>query len=258
MVDVGLIERQQIRPFAPIGDIRVVLRDVELHDEGVAVGMEVGEVDVEQAIVLEIRVEGESEHALLQVVTLDKHAQVEERVGQEIAILVDDPDAADALDHEEPAAAVIGRRDVDRVGQAIGNLDELDGRVARERPARLDGALTRTAALGLIRRRGRGAGVASWAAAWRSAPKPPPPRTANTITTVRNDLIRNMVVPFAKPRLLFGTGRFVAFRYAREEAGRSLRHHRRRAAVGSARGSAGASHGGLPSRNPGERELESR
>ena len=79
--------------------------------------MEVGEVDVEAAVVLVVGVEGQAEHPLLQVVALDQHAQIEERIGQEMAILVDDPDEAGALDHEEPAAAVVGRRDVDRIGQ---------------------------------------------------------------------------------------------------------------------------------------------
>src|SRR5829696_9884817 len=116
--------------------------------------MEVGKVDVEAAVVLVVRVEGQPEHPLLQVVTLDQRAQVEERIEQKIAILVDDPDETGALDDKEPAATIVGSRDVDRIGQAAGNLDELDARVARQRPAGPDGTATRAAALGLIEGRG--------------------------------------------------------------------------------------------------------
>ena len=98
-----------------------------LHDEGVAVGVIVGEVDEEAAVVRVVGVERQTEQPLLEVVVLDQLGQVEERLRQEVAVLVDDPDAADALDDEEPAAAVVGGGDVDRVGEPAGDLDELDG-----------------------------------------------------------------------------------------------------------------------------------
>src|SRR4051794_33599811 len=136
--------------------------------------MEVGEVDVEAAIVLVVRVEGQPEHSLLQVVALDQRAQVEERIGQKIAILVDDPDEPGPLDDKEPAATVVGRRDVDRIGQATGDLDELDGRVTRQRPTGLDSALARSAALGLVESRWKdGRGLLS-RARQRSAEEPSP------------------------------------------------------------------------------------
>src|SRR5215203_1134519 len=150
VIDVGLIERQQQSTTVPIGHVRVVRRDMELHDEGVAIGVKIGEVDVEAAVVRIVRVEGQPEHSLFQVVALDQHAQVEEWVWQEIAILINDPDEAGALNDEEAATAVVGSRDVDRVGQALGDFDQLDGRVARERATGLDGASARPAALSLI------------------------------------------------------------------------------------------------------------
>jgi hypothetical protein len=48
--------------------------------------------------------------------------QVEEGLGQELAVGIDDPDGAGALDDEDAAAAIVRRRDVGRIGETIATL----------------------------------------------------------------------------------------------------------------------------------------
>ena len=63
---------------------------------------------IEAAVVRVVRVERQSEQTLLQEVVLHQFGQVEERLGQQVAVLVDDADPAHPLDDEEPAAAIPG------------------------------------------------------------------------------------------------------------------------------------------------------
>ena len=76
----------------------------------------------------------QAEQPLLQGQAIDAIGDVEERLGQELAVPVDDPDATGALDDEEAVATVIRRGDVDGIGQPLGDLDELDLRLSRQRP----------------------------------------------------------------------------------------------------------------------------
>ena len=76
----------------------------------------------------------QAEQPLLQGQAITAIGDVEERLEQELAVPVDDPDATGALDDEEAVATVIRRGDVDGIGQPLGDLDELDLRLARQRP----------------------------------------------------------------------------------------------------------------------------
>ena len=81
--------------------------------------------------------ERQSEQPLLEIVVLDEFGQVEKRLGQQVAVLVDDADASHPLDNEEPATAIIWRGNVHRVGQTSSHFDELDLWIPWQRAARL-------------------------------------------------------------------------------------------------------------------------
>jgi hypothetical protein len=89
-------------------------------------------------------VEDQTEHPLVDSPSFNGATgvatQVKERLGQERAVLVNDPNAADTLDHEKPATAIVGGSNVGRIDQATSDLDELDGWVAREDASGLGGA----------------------------------------------------------------------------------------------------------------------
>jgi len=74
--------------------------------------------------------ERQPEQPLLEEIGLYVVLNVQERLLEELAVFIDDADAADPLDDEETATAVPGVGDVDRVDQSGGNLDELDRRIA--------------------------------------------------------------------------------------------------------------------------------
>jgi hypothetical protein len=96
-------------------------------------------VHVKVPVLLEVRVEGDGIEALLDELVLDDVAEridlgeVEERLLVDAAVLIGDPDATDALGDEDAARSVIGRRDVRRIGEAVGDLDQRDLGIAGKR-----------------------------------------------------------------------------------------------------------------------------
>src|ERR1700679_1440955 len=50
--------------------------------------------------------------------------EIDERLGLNLAILADDPDAAGSFNNENASRAVIGGRDADRIVKSVGHLDE--------------------------------------------------------------------------------------------------------------------------------------
>ena len=119
-------------------EVRVVRVDLEAHDHAVAVERQRGVVDVEVAVLRETRMEGDSVQALLDEPGLHIVAeridvgQVEERLQLDRAVRRHRHDAADPLDDEDPSRAVAGVGDVDRVAEAVGDLDQRDLRIARQ------------------------------------------------------------------------------------------------------------------------------
>ena len=108
-------------------------RDAVLVDRGVAV--ELGEVDVELAVGLVARVEGEPQETLL--VALGDHVRdIEERGRVEDAVL-DDADLAALFDDEQPTRAIAGAGHEDRLGEPGHDLlERTTGRaVALEAPS---------------------------------------------------------------------------------------------------------------------------
>src|SRR5215213_10034419 len=106
----------------------------------VALRSVVAVVDIEATIAGVVRVEGQSQQPLLEEVDLDDFRDVEERILEEGAILIEDTNATDALDDEYATRSIIWRRSIDRVDQAICHLDQLNSRIARQRAVREHGA----------------------------------------------------------------------------------------------------------------------
>ena len=82
--------------------------------------------------------ECEPQQALLQELELDIARDIQERLLKQLAVL-HDPDLATSLGDEQAPRTVIRRGYVDWLGQAVGDLDELDLRIARQVTARLGG-----------------------------------------------------------------------------------------------------------------------
>jgi hypothetical protein len=70
--------------------------------------------------------EGHPQQALLEEGGHRLAAPIEKRLRQNVPIGIDDADRAGALDDEDAAAAIVGRSDVDRLGEVRRHLDELD------------------------------------------------------------------------------------------------------------------------------------
>ena len=97
-------------------------------------------MDEEVAVLGEVRVERDGVQALLDEAGLHVVAErvdrgeVEERIFLHAAVGVDDLDPADPLDHEDAPGAVAGVGDVDRIAEALGDLDQRDLGIARQLP----------------------------------------------------------------------------------------------------------------------------
>jgi hypothetical protein len=70
--------------------------------------------------------EGQPQHALLEEGGHRLAASIEERLRQNIPIGIDDADRTGALDDEDAATTIVGRSDIDRLGEVRRHLDELD------------------------------------------------------------------------------------------------------------------------------------
>ena len=124
---VGLVDRQQHLDRGRVGPVRVVGRDRPALDPGVAVG--VGVVDEEAAVLGVVRVEGQAEQPLLAAPRLTRSLMSRNGSAADLAV-PDDPDRADLLDDEEPAAAVVRVDDLDRP------LEPLDHQLQSDRERR--------------------------------------------------------------------------------------------------------------------------
>ncbi len=135
MVCVWILERDQNPAELGVGQVRIVRGNPVLLEGEPAVRRVVAVIDEEATVVLVIRVEGETQQTLLEEVDLDQVGDVEERLLEHLTVL-DDPDRAGPLDHEQAVGAITGVGDIDRVDEPGRHLHELHLRVARQRAVR--------------------------------------------------------------------------------------------------------------------------
>ena len=134
MVELRPMDRRDDALVVRVGDVRIVLGDPHLGDHvGVRVPQMLGDAgaaeqrravgDVEQAVVLEVRMEGHAEQALFveELPLLDDLVlDVQEILVLQLAVGPQDLDRADLLDDEAALAAVRRREQLHRMRQARG------------------------------------------------------------------------------------------------------------------------------------------
>jgi hypothetical protein len=152
MVAVGEVDVHDHPGAVHVGLVRVVLRHAVFGDQRGAVEPQVGVAHVEQAVLLELGMKLQAVEPLFEEGAQRLVLQVEERLLERLAVL-DDLDDARPFADEEAARTVVRRGNMHRVHEAVGHLDELDGDVAGEFAARLDGRW-----LGVLREQRGGGG----------------------------------------------------------------------------------------------------
>ncbi len=129
MVRPWLLKRQDQFGTVWIDCCRIIIGNRIAHDLAIAIAENLGEMDKDVAVLIEIGMEGEVVEASLEECRKDLVFNVEEGLVLHLTVL-DDPDDAMALNHINAPIFAGLKSDADRIDKPVRDLLELDLRIA--------------------------------------------------------------------------------------------------------------------------------